>query len=176
MKLISFKRNRFPPDLIWHAVWLYFPFTPIFRDVEHLLAERGFDVSYETIRFWTLKFGPLVARNLRERRPKPSGIWHLDEMVVRIRGVRMYMWRAVDNEGEVLGVLVQKRRNKAIALKLLRNLLKNSQIKPERIVIDKLYSYSSARRELGMRHKHEPGGAKEAATSQLAEIGICSNY
>jgi len=98
--------------VIAHAVWLYFRFTMSFRDVEDLLAERGIDVSYETIRCWTLKFGIGIAKTLRSARANPSPRWHMDEMVVRIRGTRMYLWRAVDDEGEVLDMLLQKRRNK----------------------------------------------------------------
>src|ERR1700688_2089432 len=90
---ISFARHQLPPDIIRHAVWLYLRLTLSYRDVEDLLAERGFDVSYETVRRWVLKFAPLVARNLRQRRPRPSERWHLDEMVVRIAGRRMYLWR-----------------------------------------------------------------------------------
>ena len=99
MKPISYSRHRFPPDVIRHAVWLYFRFTMSFRDVEDLMAERGIELSYETIRRWTLKFGRLFARNLRRSRARPTGRWHLDEMVVKIGGIRMYLWRAVDDEG-----------------------------------------------------------------------------
>ena len=115
MKPISFARHRFPAEIIHYAVWLYFRFTMSFRDVEELLAERGIEVSNETVRCWTLKFGTRFAYNLRRKRPKPTGAWHLDEMVVKIRGVRMYLWRAVDSEGEVLDMLVQKRRDEAAA-------------------------------------------------------------
>src|SRR5256885_7581877 len=103
----SYRRYRFPPEIIQHAIWLYLRFTLSYRDVEELLAERGFDISYETVRRWVLKFGPVIARRLRGRRPRPSDRWHLDKMVVRIAGKRMYLWRAVDHEGEVLEVLVQ---------------------------------------------------------------------
>ena len=95
---LSYRRHRFPPVVIQHAVWLYLRFTLSYRDVEDLLAERGVDVSYETVRSWVLKFGPVIARRLRQRRPRPSDRWHLDEMVVRIAGTRMYLWRAVDHE------------------------------------------------------------------------------
>ena len=118
----------FPPDIIRQAVWLYFRFTLSFRDVEEMLAERGIDVGNETVRCWALKFGRPFAQNLRRTRPKPSGRWHLDEMVVKISGKRMWLWRAVDDEGEVLHVLVQKRRNTRAALRLLRKLLKNQAI------------------------------------------------
>jgi putative transposase len=100
MSKLSFKRHRFPPDIICYGVWLYFRFTMSFRDVEEMLAQRGIDVSYETVRCWAIKFGPQIARNLKRRRPVPSSRWHLDEMVVNIRGRRMYLWRAVDDEGE----------------------------------------------------------------------------
>jgi transposase-like protein len=105
MPEISYRRHRFPPVIIQHAVWLYLRFTLSYRDVEELLAERGLDVSYETVRSWVLKFGPIIARRLRCGRPRPSNRWHLDEMVVRIAGKHMYLWRAVDHEGEVLEIL-----------------------------------------------------------------------
>ena len=105
MQPISYARHQFPPAVIQHAVWLYLRFTLSYRDVEDLLAERGLDVSYETIRRWVGKFGLAIAQNLRQLRAKPSSRWHLDEMVVRINGRQMYLWRAVDDEGEVLEVL-----------------------------------------------------------------------
>jgi hypothetical protein len=103
MAKISYRRHRFPPEIIQHAVWLYLRFTLSYRDVEELLAERGLDISYETIRCWVLKFGPEIARRLRNHRLRPSTRWRLDEMVVRIAGRRMYLWRAVDQEGEIEG-------------------------------------------------------------------------
>src|SRR6202045_868427 len=128
MARLSYRPHRFPPPIIQHAIWLYLRFTLSYRDVEELLAERGVDVSYETVRRWVLKFGPATARELRRRRPRPSPRWHLDEMVVRIGGRRMYLWRAVDDEGEgegeVLEVLVQRRRDNRAALRLMRKLLK----------------------------------------------------
>ncbi len=99
MQPISYKRHRFPTLVIQHAVWLYFRFSLSLRDIEDLLAERGIEVSYETIRCWTRKFGQQFAGNLRRSRPKPTATWHLDEMVVRINGQQMYVWRAVDSEG-----------------------------------------------------------------------------
>jgi putative transposase len=111
MRPISFKRHRFPPEIIRHAIWLYARFTLSFRDVEELLAERGIDASYETVRRWFLKFGPSIAANICRSRPRPSDHWHLDEMVISIRGGKYWLWRAVDNEGEVLDFLVQRRRD-----------------------------------------------------------------
>jgi putative transposase len=157
MQPVSYSRHRFPPELIRHAVWLYLRFTLSFRDVEELLAERGLDISYETIRRWVLKFGPAYARNLRRLRPRPSHQWHLDEMVVSIQGRHMYLWRAVDSEGEILDFLVQPKRDKAAALRLIRKLLKKQGYAPRVLVTDKLRSYARARRELGLRARHEQG-------------------
>jgi putative transposase len=154
MRNISFKRHRFPPEFICHAVWLYARFTLSYRDVEDLLAERGLDISYETVRRWFLKFGAQIARNLRRKRPTPSDHWHLDEMVIVIRGKRHWLWRVVDNEGEVLEFLVQPRRNAKAALKLMRRLLKKQGCPPTRIVTDKLRSYHVAFRTLGLTAEH----------------------
>ena len=107
MNQISYKRHRFPTEIIQHTVWLYCRFTLSFRDVADLLAERGLDVSYESVRCWVLKFGTAYARKIRRRRPRPDGHRHLDEMFVSIQGKKMYLWRAVDSEGEVLDILVQ---------------------------------------------------------------------
>lgn len=161
MKPISYKRHRFPPDTIRLAVWLYFRFTTSLRDVEEMLAERGINVSYETVRCWANKFGPTIAANIRRKRGRADNVCHLDEMVVRINGVRMFMWRAVDKEGEVLDVLVQKRRNKAAALKLLRKLLKNQGFIPDEIVTDGLASYKAAMTILGCQNRHKPGRLRD---------------
>ncbi len=157
MTPISYARHRFPPDVIRHAVWLYLQFTLSYRDVEELLVERGLDVSYETVRRWVLKFGPAFARNLRASRARPSGQWHLDEMVVSIGGNRQWLWRAVDSEGEVLDLLVQSRRDKRAALRLMRKLLKKQGFAPSVWVINKLWSYGAARRDLGLSGRHEQG-------------------
>jgi transposase-like protein len=146
MALLSYRRHRFPPPIIQHAIWLYLRFTLSYRDVEDLLAERGLDLSYEAVRRWVLKFGPLIARRLRRSRPRPSNRWHLDEMVVRIAGKRMYLWRALDHEGEVLDMLVQRRRDSRAALRLMRKLLKKQGFAPKFLVTDKLRSYASASR------------------------------
>ena len=172
MKPISFKRHRFPPDVIRYAVWLYFRFTLSVRDVEELLAERGIEASREAVRCWVIKFGPAIASNLRRRRGPPTGRWHLDEMVVRIAGQRMYLWRAVDDEGEVLDMLVQKRRNKKAATKLLRKLLGKCGIHPETITTDKLASYRAALRDLGMTSRHRPGGMRENNRAENSHLVI----
>jgi len=169
---VSFKRHRFPADVIRQAVWLYFRFTLSIRDVEELLAQRGIEVSREAVRCWVNKFGPLIAAQIRRRRGPPTGQWHLDEMVVKIGGRRMYLWRAVDDEGEVLDVLVQKRRNKHAALKLLRRLLKNQGVHPETITTDKLASYRAAARELGLTSRHHPGGMRENNRAENSHLAI----
>ena len=172
VKPISYKRHRFPADVIRQAVWLYYRFTLSFRDVEELLAQRGVDVSYEKIGCWTLKFGPQIAANLRRRRCSSTGRWHLDEMYVRVGGQKMWLWRAVDDEGEILDVLVQKRRNKQAALKLLRRLLKNQGVHPESIITDKLASYGAAVRELGLTGVHRPGGMRENNRAENSHLAI----
>ena len=161
MQPISYKRHRFPPDIIRLGIWLYYRFTLSLRDVEDLLAERGIDVTYETVRCWANKFGPAIAANIRGKRGRADRVWHLDEMVVRIQGKRMYMWRAVDKEGEVLDVLVQKRRNKESALKILRKLLKNQGFVPDEIVTDGLASYKAAMKVPGCRNRHKPGRLRD---------------
>lgn len=172
MRPLSFKRHRFPADVIRHAVWLYFRFTLSFRDVEEMLAQRGIDVSYETIRCWTIKFGPQIARNLKRKRPAPSPRWHLDEVLCNIGGKRMYLWRAVDDEGEVLDVVAQKRRDHDAALTLLKRLLRNQAVEPEAIVTDGLASYGSALREFGLDGIHRPGRLRENNRAENSHLSI----
>jgi hypothetical protein len=124
MNKISYNGYRFPPEIIQQAIWLYLRFTLSLRDVEDLLAERGVTVSYETVRRWVNHFGPMIAAGLRKSRLKPHTTWHLDEVYLKIDGRMVYLWRAVDAEGEVLDVLVQSKRNKHAALKLMRKLMK----------------------------------------------------
>jgi putative transposase len=157
MQPISFKSHRFPPSVIVHAVWLYVRFTLSFRDVEEMLAERGIDASNETVRRWFLKFGRLIASNLRRSRPQPSPRWHLDEMVIKIRGRKHWLWRAVDDEGEVLDFLVQPRRCARSARRLLRKLLKKQGFAPKRITTDKLRSYGTAIRQERLSAVHDQG-------------------
>ena len=157
MAKINYSGYRFPPEIIQQAIWLYLRFTLSFRDVEDLLAERGIIVSYETVRRWVNHFGPKIAADLRKRRPRPHAIWHLDEVYLKIDGRLVYLWRAVDAEGEVLDVLVQTRRNKHAALKLMRKLLKKYGLMPDKMVTDDLRSYGAAARELGISDHHERG-------------------
>jgi transposase-like protein len=154
---ISFARHQFPPAIIRHAVWLYVRFTLTYRDVEDLLAERGLDVSYETVRRWVLKFGPLFARELRHRGPRPTARWHLDEMAVTIAGRNFWLWRAVDDEGEVLDLLVQRRRDKAAAEKLMRKLHEHGLRRNNRA---ENAHQPTRRRERKMQRFKSPGSAQ----------------
>jgi len=151
---ISFARHQFPPAVIRHAVWLHVRFTLSFRDVDDLLAERGLDVPYETVRRCVLKFGPIFARELRRQRPKPTSQWHLNEMAGMIAGRRYWLWRAVDDEGEALDLLVQRQRDTNAAVKLMRKLLNKQGFAPDIMVTGKLRSYSAAKSELGLSARH----------------------
>lgn len=146
---ISYKRHRFPPEIIAHAVWLYVRFNLSLREVEEMLLERGVDVSYETIRRWTAKFGPQIARNLRRRQVRPGNVWHLDEVVVKIAGKSFWLWRA--------------------AKRLLVRLMKRTGLVPKRIVTDKLRSYGAAKREVapGLDHWSHKGLNNRAENSHL---------
>lgn len=170
MAKLSLKRHRLPPIIIRYAVWLYFRFSLSLRDVEELLAQRGVDVTYETIRCWTNKFGPQIAKRLRARRHAPSPRWHLDETVSSIGGKQYYIWRAVDDENEVLDLVVQKERDTRAALKLLKRLLRNQPVEPERIATDGLRSYPAALHDLGLLHLHRPGRLRD---NNRAENSIC---
>src|SRR6202453_1501268 len=123
MRKFSYAGYRFPSEIIRQAIWLYLRFTLSLRDVEDLLAERGIIVSYETVRRWVNHFGPRFAAELRKRRPRPHASWHFDEMYLKIAGRMVYLWRAVDAEGEVVEVLVQSIGHKPAAVKLMRKLL-----------------------------------------------------
>ncbi len=157
MPPISYVRHRLRPVVIQHAAWLYVRFTLGYRDVEDLLAKRGLDISYETIRRRMLTFEPTTAKRLRQRGPKPSPRWHLDETAVRIAGKQMYLWRAVDSEREVPDVLVQRRRDKAAAGKLMRKLLRKQGFAPTEITTGRLRSYGAAFSEIGITARHGRG-------------------
>src|SRR5262247_3585279 len=141
---ITYRKHRFPPEIISHGVWLYFRFCLSHRDVEELLFVRGIIVSYEAIRKWCRKFGQAYANALRRRRPRPGDKWYLDEMFITINKECNYRWRAVDQDGNVLDILVQSRRNKQAAKKFFRKLLKGLQYVPRVIITDKLKSYGAA--------------------------------
>ena len=143
---LSYHGYRFPPEIISHAVWLYHRFCLTFRDVEDLLAQRGITVSYETIRQWCQTFGPDYAWRLRHRRRRLGDTWYLDELFLTIQGRRQNLWRAVDQDGDVLDILVQARRNRPAAARFFRKLLKGQGCAPRRLVTDKLLSYRAAHR------------------------------
>jgi putative transposase len=153
-ELATYPGYRFPAEIISHAVWLYHVFSLSLRDVELILAERGISVTRESIRQWCLKFGADFARKLRRRRPKPGTIWHLDEVYLRINGELHYLWRAVDQNGVVLDILVQERRNATAAKRFFKRLLAGLKFKPSRIITDGLKSYGVAHREILPEVRH----------------------
>lgn len=186
----SYKGFRFPQEIISHTVWRYFRFSLSFRDVEELLAERGVVVTYETIRQWSRKFGQAYANHLRRRRAKPGDKWFLDEVFLTINGTTQYLWRPVDQEGMVLDILVQSRRNKAAAKKFFRKLLKGCQYGPRVLITDKLGSYEAAKKEVmpsveHRRHKrlnnraensHQPTRQRERTMRRFTSAGHAQRF
>jgi putative transposase len=144
----TYKRHRFPPDIISYAVWLYYRSNLSHRDIEDLLAERGVTVSYETIRLWCIKFGALYSKRLRRKHRGYGDTFYIDEVFVKINGKQHYLWRAVDQDGEVIDVYLQKRRDGATAKRFFKRLLRNNGSEPRKIVTDKLRSYPVAHREV----------------------------
>ena len=144
----SYQRHRFPSEIITHAVWLYHRFCLSFREVEELLAERGITVTYETVRQWCQKFGPEYARQLKKRQGRLGDTWYLDEVFIRIQGRQHYLWRAVDQDGDTIDILVQPRRNKEAAARFFRRLLKGQGGEPRWLMTDKLSSYAAAQRAI----------------------------
>jgi putative transposase len=159
--------HRFPPEVIGHAIWLYFRFPLSLRMVEEMLAVRGIAVSHETVRQWARKFGQAFANQIRRRLPSAGDKWHLDEVVITIAGKRHWLWRAVDQDGMVLDVLVQSRRDQRAAKRLLRKLLKRQGRAPRVLVTDKLASYPAAKQELmpGVEHRRHKGLNNRAENS-----------
>jgi putative transposase len=165
----AYKYHRFPIDIVARAVWLYFRFNVSLREVEEMMLERGVAVSYETIRRWCRTHGADYARRLCRKSPKPSDIWHLDELVVRINGKKCWLWRAVDQDGYVLDEIVHTRRNTKAAKRLLTRLLKKQGMAPKRMVTDKLRSYGAARRHVmpEVEHRSHKGLNNRAENSHL---------
>jgi putative transposase len=160
-------RHRFPAEVISHAIWLYSRFPLSLRMVEEMLAARGIEVSQETVRQWALKFGQGLTNQIRRRLPAPGDKWHLDEVVISIAGKKHWLWRAVDQHGAVLDILVQSRRNAKAAKRLLRKLLKKQGVVPRVMITDKLASYGAAKRELmpGVEHRQHRGLNNRAENS-----------
>ncbi len=151
----SYRGHRFPREIISHAVWLYHRFCLSFRDVEDLLAERGITVSFETIRQWCRKFCTDYERTLKRREGRLGDTWHLDELFVTIQGKRQYLWRAVDQDGDVIDILVQSRRDRRAAERFFRKLLKGQGAEPVLLVTDKLRSYGAAQRAIMPSVRHD---------------------
>src|SRR3982750_3165555 len=182
--------HRFPPEVIGHAVWLHFRFPLSLRMVEEILAARGITVSHETVRQWARKFGQAFANQIRRRLPCPGDRWHLDEVCLMIRGTKHWLWRAVDQDGVVLDVLVQKRRDKPAAKRLLRKLLKRQTRVPRVMITDKLASYSAAKSEVmpsveHRRHKglnnraensHQPTRGREGQMKRFTSAGQAQRF
>ena len=166
---VSYKRHRFPPQIIGHAVWLYFRFPLSLRLVEEMLLERGIVVSYETIRRWAIKFGADYAHRLKRKTPSRFDIWHLDEVVITINGEQRWLWRAVDQDGYVLDEIVQARRDTKAAKRLLTRLLKKQECPPKRIITDKLRSYGAAKRTVmpNVEHRSHKGLNNRAENSHV---------
>lgn len=166
----GFEGHRFPPEIIEYAVWLYFRFSLSLRDVEDLLAERGIIVSHETVRFWVIKFGRQYAKSIRRDRPRAGDKWHLDEVAISICGKKQWLWRAVDQHGNSLEILVQSRRNTKAAKRFMRKLMKQYGI-PRVIITDKLRSYGAAKRDLapGLEHRSHKGLNNAAEVYRLCK-------
>ena len=185
-----YKGYRYPIEVIGHAVWLYHRFALSLRDVEELLVARGVLVSYETIRSWCAKFGPEYACRLRRRQPRPGDKWHLDEVFLTINGRRQYLWRAVDQDGNVLDILVQPRRDAKAAKRFFRKLLKGLQYVPRVLVTDKLRSYAVAHRAVmpSVEHRqsrylnnraensHQPTRIRERVMKRFASPGQAQRF
>jgi putative transposase len=185
-----YHRHRFPGEIISHCVWLYFRFTLSFRDVEEMLAMRGVVLTYETVREWCLKFGQTYANSLRRRAPRAGDRWHLDEVFLKINGRLHYLWRAVDQDGDVLDILVQSHRDKKAAKKFFRKLLKGLRYVPRVIVTDKLRSYHAAIAEVlpGVEHlqqkyqnnraenSHQPTRLRERVMRRFKSAGHAQRF
>jgi putative transposase len=186
----SYKGHRYPVEVISHCVWLYFRFPLSFREVEELMLERGIVVSYETVRRWCAKFGQRYAGALRRRQLRPGDKWHLDEVFIKINGEQKYQRRAVDQDGIVLDILVQNRRDKAAARRFFRRLMKKTHAVPRVIVTDKLRSYGAAHREVmpSVEHRqskylnnraensHQPTRQRERAMKGFRSVGGAQRF
>jgi putative transposase len=185
-----YKRHRFPAEIISHCVWLYYRFSLSYRDVEELMADRGVTLSHESVRYWCRKFGQVYATRLRRRRPRPGDKWHLDEVFLSINGERQSLWRAVDQDGHVLDILVQRRRDKHAAKKFFRKLLKGLTYVPRVIITDQLKSYEAAKREIlpGVEHRqhrylnnraensHQPTRQRERTMRRFKSAGHAQRF
>jgi putative transposase len=186
----TYKRHRFPPDIISYAVWLYYRFNLSHRDIEDLLAERGITVSYETIRLWCIKFGALYSKRLKHKHPGYGDTFYIDEVFVKINGKQYYLWRAVDQDGEVVDVYLQAKRDGATAKRFFRRLLRSHGCEPRKIVTDKLRSYPVAHREVmpeaihvtdqyannRAEQSHETTRARERGMRKFKSVGQAQRF
>jgi putative transposase len=186
----SYKGHRYPVEVIAHGVWLYFRFPLSYREVEEMMLQRGVAVSYETVRRWCLKFGQAYADGLRRRRPQAGDKWHLDEVFIKVNGERQYLWRAVDQDGNVLDILVQSRRDAKAAKRFMARLMKKQCSVPRVLVTDKLKSYGVAHRELmpsvehrahkGLNNRaensHQPTRQRERAMKYFRSPGAAQRF
>jgi putative transposase len=186
----SYAGHRFPAEIISHAVWLYFRFPLSLRMIEEMLAARGIIVSHESVRQWALKFGQDFANQIRRRLPYAGDKWHLDEVAIKIAGKKHWLWRAVDQAGIVLDILVQSRRDKRAAKRLLRKLLKKQRHSPRVLITDKLASYGAAKSEVmpsvePRKHKglnnraensHQPTRRRERQMKRFKSAGQAQRF
>ncbi|CAM5314635.1 IS6 family transposase [Streptomyces hirsutus] len=186
----SYKEYRFSAEVIAHCVWLYHRFPLSYREIEELMLARGVTVSYETIRQWCVKFGPVYARELRRRRPRAGDTWHLDEVFIKVNGERQYLWRAVDRDGNALDILVQRPRDAKAAKRFLAKLMKKQGRVPRVLITDKLRSYGVAHRELmrSVEHRrpkylnnraensHQPTRQRERAMKGFRSVGAAQRF
>ena len=154
MSTNPYRRYRFPAEIISHCVWLYNCFSLSFRDIEKMMLYRGIEVNYETIRDWNSKFAQQMANEIRCRRSKPSRKWHLDEMSVELKAEAYWLWRAVDEHGQVLDILMQKRRDTKAAKRFFQKIIKKVGFAPSVVITDKLLSYQAGMRKLGLKPNH----------------------
>ncbi|MGW9029333.1 IS6 family transposase [Streptomyces sp. NPDC055722] len=186
----SYRGHRYPVEVISHCVWLYFRFPLSYHEVEELMLQRGVVVSYETVRRWCVKFGQAYADGLRRRRPRPGDKWHLDEVFIKINGVRQYLWRAVDQDGNVLDILAQSRRDTKAAKRFMAKLMNKQCRVPRVLVTDKLHSYGAAHREMmpsvehrahkGLNNRaensHQPTRQRERAMKGFRSSGAAQRF
>ena len=186
----SYKGFRFPVEIISHCVWLYHRFSLSFREIEEMMLRRGITVSHETVRQWCAKFGQTYANSLRRRRARPGDKWHVDEVFIKIRGKTHYLWRAVDQQGTVLDILVTSRRDTRAATRFFRKLLKGLEDVPRVLITDKLASYGAARRRVlrSVEHRqskylnnqaensHQPTRARERAMKKFTSAGHAQRF
>jgi putative transposase len=190
VKAPSYRGFRYPAEIISHCVWLYHRFPLSLREVQEMMLARGIIVSHETVRQWCAKFGQIYANGLRRRRPRPGDKWHLDEVFITINGKRQYLWRAVDQHGNVLDILVTSRRDAKAATRFFRKLLTGLAYAPRVLVTDKLASYGVARRRLipGVEHRqskylnnraensHQPTRQRERAMKRFTSAGHAQRF